>query len=250
MEREEYEKMHQLEERHWYFAGKRRLVLSLLERFAGTTRLPLLDAGCGTGATLAELSARHDAIGLEPFGEALAWMARTPGLRLVQGVLEQLPFRSESFAAVTALDVLEHCDDDGRALTEIRRVLRPGGLLVLTVPALMLLWSSHDVALHHRRRYTLSGLCSLLERNGFSVCRASYFNFFVFAPVALFRLLERLKGAGQTGSDTERMPMAPVNTLMNLLQGLERVLIRFMRLPVGVSLVVVARPVAEEVSTP
>lgn len=241
MEEREYEQMYRLEDRHWYFAGKRGLVLSLLAACLVKKNPRVLDAGCGTGRTLAELALRYDAVGMEPFAGALSFASRRGTAPLVCGSLEQVPFRDGVFDAVTVLDVLEHCDDDSRALAEIARVLTPGGLLVVTVPAFQWLWSAHDEALHHRRRYTDAGLRTLLERCGFTVSKSSYFNACVFPLVAAVRLAGKVLNRRSDSADTDAMPPALLNSFLFSLQLFERVCIRFSRFPFGVSLVCVAR---------
>ena len=137
----EYEIMYRLEERHWYFRGKRRIVRRLLQPHLGPRPLMILDAGCGTGGILAELGELGIVTALDPVHEAAGFCAGRGVERLVQGSVVQLPFPDGTFDLVTSLDVIEHVEDDGAALEEMRRVLKPGGLLLLTVPAHMFLWS-------------------------------------------------------------------------------------------------------------
>lgn len=241
MEEREYEQMYRLEDRHWYFAGKRNLVMSLLATHLLKNKAQVLDAGCGTGRTLAELALRYDAVGMEPFAGALSYASSRGLSRLVNGSLDQAPFGNGVFDAVTVLDVLEHCDDDRLALAEITRVLTSDGLLIVTVPAFQWLWSGHDEALHHRRRYTRAGLLTLLERCGFTVCKISYFNAFVFPLVAIMRLVGKMLNRDAGSADTDAMPPPVLNSLLYSLQCVERVCIRLFSFPFGVSLVCVAR---------
>jgi ubiquinone/menaquinone biosynthesis C-methylase UbiE len=241
MEKSEYEQMYRLEDRHWYFAGKRDLVVSLLAGELSGRNSLVLDAGCGTGRTLADLMHRYTVVGMEPFAGALSFALQRKGTSLVQGDLEQTPFRSGAFDAVTALDVLEHCDDDRHALSEISRVLTAGGVLLVTVPAYMWLWSAHDEALHHRRRYSRTELMRLLDSCGFSISKISYFNVFVFPLVAVARLLSNYLTRDRGRSDTNKLPAAAVNGLLYGLQCVERAVIKVGSFPFGVSLVCVAR---------
>jgi SAM-dependent methyltransferase len=241
MEISEYEQMYRLEDRHWYFAGKRALVVSLLRRYLSGRSSLVLDAGCGTGRTLAELLFHFAAVGMEPFAGALSFASRHKGAPLVQGLLEQAPFSDAVFDAVTALDVLEHCDDDRHALSEISRVLVAGGLLLVTVPAFSWLWSPHDEALHHRRRYSKAELLALVEGCGFEVCKLSYFNFFVFPLVAFGRFISKALHLNRGGSDTSSVPVTALNSLFYGLQCVERAVITVGSLPFGVSLVCIAR---------
>lgn len=241
MECTEYERMYRFEDRHWYFAGKRSLVMSLLKKYylKGEGGF-ILDAGCGTGRTLFDLKHLGDVVGMEPFGDAILYAASRGDMPLVQGTLEFPPFHDKTFDAVTMLDVLEHCDDDVQALRSIARVLKPGATVLITVPANQWLWSRHDVALHHRRRYSSLQIEKLLATCGFQTVRISYFNMFVFPLVAGLRLLTRTKDAAEVHADTESMPSGLINCLLNALQWIERVLIARFSLPFGVSLVCVA----------
>jgi SAM-dependent methyltransferase len=178
---------------------------------------------------------------MEPFSGALSFASRCNSTRLVQGNLEQMPFRDSAFDVVTILDVLEHCEDDRQALSEIARTLTAGGTLLVTVPAFMWLWSGHDDALHHKRRYTRKNLLTLLEQCGFTVSKASYFNVFVFPLVAISRLAGRLLKGGGGGADTDEMPPPVLNRFLYGLQCIERTVIGFFDFSFGVSLACVAR---------
>jgi SAM-dependent methyltransferase len=241
MDQKEYEQMYRLEDRHWYFAGKRDLVVSLLGKYLTKKNPLILDAGCGTGRTLAELALCYDSVGMEYFAGALSFAARREGNQLVQGVLEWSPFKDAAFDVVTLLDVLEHCEDDRLALAEITRTVTSGGLLLVTVPAYMWLWSGHDEALHHRRRYTRKGLRLLLEQCGYVVNKISYFNVFVFPLVAVARLAGKMRKKVSRGADTDGMPSPLLNSFLYRLQCMERAIIGITSFPFGVSLACVAR---------
>ncbi len=239
MQAEEYARMFQHESDYWWFVGRRRLVLELLNQYLPAPPQPILDAGCGTGAMLCDLQALGPVVGLDIESQALA-LARTRGdFPLVQARLEALPFQSEQFQLVTALDVLEHLPDERPALQEIRRVLRPDGVLIATVPAYSWLWSRHDVALHHYRRYTARRLRTRLQEAGFEVLKLSYSVSLLFLPIALFRWLDKFK---QGTPSATVVPVPPwLNRALTQLQTWEARLIRRVNLPFGVSLVVVAK---------
>jgi len=179
------------EDTHWWFVGRRAVVLSLLRPLLPPGSPRILDVGCGTGSTLKELERLGDAVGADISEEALAFCRRR-GCRDVRKVEEEaLPFREAEFDAVLSLDVLEHIENEGRALAEYRRALKPGGILLLTVPAYRWLWSAHDDINRHRRRYTRGPLRALLRSSGFEPERATYFCTFLFPPVALIRMAVR-----------------------------------------------------------
>src|SRR5262245_61971007 len=151
----------------------------------------LLDLGCGTGGVLPHLAPYGEAIGLDPAPEAAKY-CRQREVPMVVGSGLELPFADGSFDAVLALDVIEHVADDVALLREARRVLRPGGVLLVTVPALPWLWSSHDDVNHHFRRYTLTTLQQSLGRGGFRRERVSYYNA-TLLPLAIARkFIQRL----------------------------------------------------------
>ena len=166
-----------VERTHWWFTARREILLSVTDRFvpAGGS---ILDVGCGTGYFIESVSGRYETWGVDPSPAAVA-MCHERGLeRVVEGSAYDLAaVNGRRFDAVTFLDVLEHLDDDATALREAFRVLRPGGVIIATVPAFMFLWSGHDVVNHHRRRYRLRQLESLFLGAGLGIERLTYFNF-------------------------------------------------------------------------
>src|SRR5436190_14856243 len=172
MQQHTYAIMRRVEETHWWFAGRRRIIKSFLGRLCceitsgngGRNSVNILDVGCGTGANLEMLSEFGEAEGVDISGEALTF-CRERGLENVkQGEAEALPFEDSSFDLVTGLDVVEHLDDDHEGLKEMRRVLRPGGHVLVFVPAFMFLWGVQDDISHHRRRYTLDQLKQVMRQ--------------------------------------------------------------------------------------
>ena len=203
----------------------------------------VLDVGCGTGATLVALDEVADVTGIELDAGAVAFCKERGLEQVVEGSAESLPFADGSFDMVFALDVIEHLDDDEVGLREFSRVLKPGGKLVVTVPAYQFLWSQHDEALHHRRRYTRSQLLRVLKSTGFHIQRASYYNTLLFPLVAAVRLMQRvLPTDGPAKSDVSLPPRWLNGLLYNVLAS-ERFALRGLRLPFGVSLIAVATKV-------
>ena len=242
MERDEYRRLYELEDRLWWFRGMGRISDALIERYVDNPRnLEILDAGCGTGGMLGTLGTRGRVTGLDRSAEALRFARRRPEARLVQGSVERLPFAEESFDLVTSFDVLYHLDvsDDRRALRELRRVLRPGGTLVLRVPAGEALRSRHDEAVHTRERYGRAELVEKLEASGLEPKLVSHANCLLFPLAAVRRLAERAFASKRAGSEVE--PVGPVlNRALLLPLLIEARLLRHMRLPFGLSLVAVA----------
>lgn len=237
MKRAEYERMYALEDAHWWFIGRRTLALRLLDRFA-KAHPRCLDLGCGTGAVLRELARRGEATGLDMSPLAIGYSRRRGLERLVRGDAEALPFPARTFDAVVSLDLFEHLPGDSAGIAEAFRVLRPGGVLVLAVPAMMRLWGPHDVALMHFRRYTRGEVIAQLQRAGFRVRRASYSVFFLYPIVLLVRLIEKRR-QGEPRSSLRAVP-GWLNRLLIGIQRLEAALIGGIDLPWGSSVVAVA----------
>ncbi|HVS20792.1 MAG TPA: class I SAM-dependent methyltransferase, partial [Pyrinomonadaceae bacterium] len=183
-----YAIMRKVEDAHWWYVGRRRIISSFVKRVCDELRSErhgpprILDIGCGTGGNLEMLLEFGDAEGVDVSVEALEF-CRARGLSAVkQGAAESLPYEDESFDLVTGLDVVEHLDDDVAGLREMRRVLRPGGRVLLFVPAFMFLWGVQDDVSNHRTRYNLPELRKKVEQAGLRVERASYANITFFAP--------------------------------------------------------------------
>ncbi|MCK4546053.1 MAG: methyltransferase domain-containing protein [Candidatus Eisenbacteria sp.] len=234
--------MFDLEDRYWWFRGRRELARSLLSRF-GVWRDGdrILDVGCGTGSTLAALSDLGTTVGLDASPEALRFCRNRNLSLLVRSPAGRIPFQNGTFHAAVALDLLEHVSDEQSVLQEIHRVVRPGGLTLVTVPAFQFLWSRHDVALHHLRRYRAGEIARLMEDAGFAILKLSYAVSLLFFPIALYRLLEKLVGSRSEPETTLKPVPGPLNTFFYWLLCLEARWMRFSRLPFGVSVVCVGQ---------
>lgn len=216
-----YREHYEVEDRHWWYRGRWAVVEALLSH----TTLPpgprILDAGCGTGGNLRKFGRFGTASGIEPSAEAVGF-CRARGLeRVQQGNLESLPFDDGSFDLVAATDVIEHVPGEGQALRELRRVATPDGVMLLTVPAYMWLWSEEDVNLHHHRRYTKRRLERAVRDAGWRPVFATYFNTLLLPPIAIAKKLPR---RGEDG-DLERTP-AFLDAGLSLPMRLEAQLIR------------------------
>lgn len=239
----EYEAMFGLEDIYWWFVARRQLAVEVVGReVGGRSDVRLLDVGCGTGSNLAAFSELADAAGIDMSAEALAFCRRRGVERVAYSTVEQLPFADGEFDVVTAMDMLEHTDDDLVALAELRRVLKPGGLLLATVPAYGFLWSEHDEALKHRRRYTAHELRNKLSVRGFHIERTSYFITTLFLPILVMRIHQGLFKKSTHPQTSVRLLPSWLNGLLVGLLSIERRLFRRMNLPFGVSIVALARP--------
>lgn len=241
MEREIYTNLFELEDTHWWFQGRRAVVWSLLARAGVPPHAEILDAGCGTGRNLIEYGRLGDAVGIEPSPDAIAFCAER-GLTAIAAGVEELPFQDDRFDLVLMLDVLEHVADDGAALRELRRVTKPGGALVLTVPAFQFLWSQHDETHHHFRRYTQPQLRERLEANSWQPVFTTYFNATLLAPIAAMRLIGRRLGAGRERSDYDVTSVAVNRLLAGIMTTEARLIRRGAQFPAGVSIGAVCHP--------
>jgi SAM-dependent methyltransferase len=233
---------HAVEDWHWWYAGRRRVLREVVSHMDLPANPSILDAGCGSGRNLVEFARFGTVTGLEPAPESLA-LAQARGVgTVVGGSLEALPFEDSSFALATVLDVIEHLDDDVGALRELRRVVAPDGRLLVTVPCYPWLWSSHDVVNHHHRRYTRRSLHRAAQLAGWAPVRTLHFNMLLLPAAIATRLVQHLGRHVSAVSDLERTPRALNRALRQPLH-LESWLIgRGIDPPVGLSLLCVMRP--------
>ena len=240
MERAVFDRMAELDQEHWWFLARRRILDELIDRVVRPpVQARVLEVGCGTGHNLPMLGrfGSVDACELDKSARTLA--SKRLGRKVKDARLPDLSmFERNGYDMVALLDVLEHVPDDIGSLRAIHRRLKPGGALLLTVPANPWMWSAHDVAHHHFRRYTRAGLSRLFMQAGFEVQLLSYFNSLLFPPIAAARLLH--KAAGRDSAD-DALPGAKINGLLNTVFGLEAGLIGRLPIPFGVSLAAVVR---------
>ena len=238
----EYRRMFEAEERQWWYAGQREVAQALLEPWAqgSSASLRLLDAGCGTGFNLLALARLGRASGIDLSPEAIRF-CRERGVRVARASLLSLPFPAAVFDAVASFDVIYHdwVSDDRAAVAEMARVLRPGGVLLVRVPALEALRGAHDAEVLTRRRYTRGELVALLAGCGLAVERSTYCNSLLLPLLFARRTLDRL--LGREGSDVGFLP-APLESLFRGVLGIEAALVRHgFSLPLGASVVAVAQ---------
>jgi SAM-dependent methyltransferase len=231
-----------VDEHHWWYRGRRRIIRAELQRLPLPASAEILDAGCGSGRTLQDLVGYGEVSGIELHEDA-AQLARSRGHGEVRvGRLEELPWPDASFDLITCLDVIEHTPDDRIALAELHRVARPGGWLLVTVPAYPALWSLHDEANHHYRRYSRAALALAAVAAGWTVTRLSSFNSVLLVPAAAVRLAQRRFGAHDGYSNDLAIGPAWLNDVLEAPLALEASwLARGRTLPFGLSLVAVLR---------
>jgi SAM-dependent methyltransferase len=239
MERVVYDRMAELDSRHWWYRARREILARLIER---RIRPPLdariLEIGCGTGHNLAMLGRFGAVDGIELDAEARAVASRRLGRAVGDAALPDLPgIPDRVYDLIALLDVLEHVEADQAALETIARKLRTGGRILLTVPAFPWMWSAHDVVNHHHRRYTKATLSAVIAGAGLKLEYMSWFNSLLFPLAAAARLAGRI--TGKDDSD-DALPPRPVNALFEALFGLERHAIGKLPFPPGVSIAAIA----------
>lgn len=254
-----YEDYYRHENNHWWFRWRFDLITRLVGSLGSGDSFRILDAGCGTGQMTKRLGAIGLAFGLDSAPEAIAF-ARSRGVeRLAQGSITAPPFANGAFDCVLALDVIEHVDDDIGILSSLFKILRPGGHLIVTVPAFDALWSEHDEINHHKRRYRAPQLKALIENAGFQTDRVTYCNTALYLPVLVTRKAKNLARAlnlrrgGNADhalkSDLGDYPSLVNDGLYKLMRGETR-LMEHVNLPFGVSILAVAtRPLENATAT-
>jgi len=240
MERAVFDRMAELDQDHWWFIARRRILASVIERIARPPKKArVLEVGCGTGHNLPMLGkyGALDACELDDCARALA--AKRLGREIKSARLPDLSmFERDCFDLVALLDVLEHVPDDVASLKAILKRLKPGGALLLTVPANPWMWSAHDVAHHHFRRYSKRELQRVVREAGFEIQLLSFFNTLLFPLVAAARIVGKLT---RKDSADDSLPSAPVNTVLEKIFSLEAGMVGRTPMPFGVSLLAVLR---------
>ncbi len=241
MEINEYQSLASVEKDHWFYRGKRRIVRHWLERVVKLDAdKVLVDVGAGTGTWCGEMSSLCRTIGVDPSDEALRIARQRHAGEWIQAPATKLPFPADFADAVTLLDVIEHIDDDFAALMEAVRITRPAGAILVTVPALMSLWSDWDVRLHHKRRYTRRSLLRLTNSPSISVIHCTYTNTVALLPVYVIRQLRKVLRCAATQGAEERIPAPYLNRTLEQLFVVPACWGR-VRMPIGVSLLLVLR---------
>ncbi|MGA9874581.1 MAG: class I SAM-dependent methyltransferase [Solirubrobacteraceae bacterium] len=239
----EYElQTHRAEDRHWWYQGRRRV----LERVIAQLELPaharILDAGCGSGRNMVDLARHGTVTGVELSPASVALARERDTGEVLEGSVMDMPFDEATFDLALSLDVIEHLEDDVGALRELRRVTKPGGALLVTVPAYQWLWSGHDEINHHHRRYNRRTLLAAAQSAGWRAERSAHFNSLLLPVAIALRALERFKPSTTKSSLDLWIPPAPLNWALRQPLNLEAAVIgRGSSIPAGLSLLAVFR---------
>lgn len=242
----EYERMYRLEDTYWWFVARHRLIEALLHHYFGppntnTQTRAFLDVGCGTGAMSVRMARWGKVVSADFSPLALQFSHRRGLKHLVGADAMKLPFRSDSFDALIALDILEHLSDDRAAMCEFHRVLKPGGYAFALVPAYQHLWSEHDVALMHHRRYIRKELSERFAAAGFELQKVSHTMTLFYPLVALQRRLNASKPPHDPPQAAMPLFPSPVNAALTQIVSAENTLARNLNFPFGVSILCIAR---------
>lgn len=241
MEKVLYDDMYRLERQHWWFQARREIITGVV-----SSALPkgaaILDVGCGTGFVMEGLQQDFTVYGIDHAAVAVDYCTARGLKRVHQGMLGQETFGGQRFDLIMFLDMIEHIDNDYDTLVTAAQYLKPGGRILITVPAYRFLWSAHDEIHHHKRRYRRSELDALVRRAGYAPAMLSYYNTLLFPLIAAARLLGKLTGR-RNASDAEQPGTLLNNTLYTLFAA-EKHLLPFVRFPFGVSLMCLAERAA------
>ncbi|MFA6006390.1 MAG: class I SAM-dependent methyltransferase [Candidatus Paceibacterota bacterium] len=235
-----YQTLYTYELEHWWYRVRREIVVQLIRKHSvNSDRRTILDIGCGTGALLQALEPFGSVIGVDPSEQAINFCKKRGIKNLFLESCAHLSFSDNTFDVVLALDVLEHIDDVHQALQELLRVTKQGGTVIIFVPAFEFLWSVTDVLSEHKRRYTKNKLLKDLRDAGFDIVRTSYFNFFLFPPIFLVRMISRLPVFAMKNENIFTRNIW--NRFLYLVFHAEGKLLHYTNYPFGVSIMCVAR---------
>lgn len=243
MEEYTFEEMYKNENNYWWFVGTRNIIFSQINKFFGNNNdLKILDIGCGTGIVIKRLEKYGNVFGMDISDKAISFCNKRGIKNIIKANAIKLPFNNNTFDLITILDVLEHIENEEAAISETYRVLKSNGVAVITVPAFCFLWSDHDIALHHFRRYGIRDIKNKLLKNNFKILFASHYNMFLFLPIAFIRLVNNIfkksKNVSEKKTDISHLPKI-INQALMFLLNTEAKLLKKIVFPAGVSIILV-----------
>ena len=235
-----YDVESEVENFHWWFVVRRKLLKSILSSINIQKKAITLDIGCGTGSNLKALvSAGLDVIGLDQSIYALTLVKEKGDYSLMAGDLNKLPLKTNSVGLIIAMDIFEHLQEDMVGIHESYRVLGEGGILIVTVPAFKFLWGIQDIVTGHKRRYSRREIMNKLKAAGFDILKSSYFNFFLFIPILIARRMIQLLGLKIRSENEVNSPL--LNYIFKAVFSLEPYLLKYFSFPIGVSILCIGR---------
>src|SRR3989344_1601591 len=240
MEKNYHKNYFVLEKEHWFFRVRKKILTFFVEKYTKFGS-KIFDFGCGSGYLVGELQKiGYDASGADVSAEAIEF-GLSKGIRDLSVIArsDEIKPPEGGFDLILALDVIEHTEDDARAIVALKRALKPGGITIITVPAYQWMWGVQDEVSHHFRRYTMSSLTEAVKRAGnFTIIHKTYFNTFLFVPIAVVRTLSKGFNLKDRESDFE-IDNRILSALFYFIFNLETYLLKFIDFPFGVSILVV-----------
>jgi len=241
MQKDFYKTYFKLEKDNWWFRVRRNIVLSLIKKYKISKEGEIFDFGCGSGYLVGYLQKLgYNVSGSDISQEAIEFGKAKDihGLEVVQN--DQIKTQNGGFEVILTLDVIEHIEDDLGAIRAIQEALKPGGTAIITVPAYQWMWGVQDEVAHHFRRYNMKSLLKLFEHTNLSVVKKSYFNTFLFLPIATVRLVSKLLKLESRESDFE-LNNKFINKILFTIFNIEAKLLRSLNFPFGVSILLVLK---------
>ena len=243
MEENEYQKLYELEEKYWWHLGRQDIIGRQIKKLSKTKKEPIdiLDVGCGTGINFQILNRFGKVTGVDDSPLAIGFCQRRGIKEVIKGQAEKIPVADSSYDLVCAFDLIEHVKDDVKALREFYRVCRPGGYVFILAPAYQFLWSEHDEALHHKRRYSLSDLHRKMSLAGFSLVKRSYLITLLFFPILVFRFIKSLINSKSGPKASYVILPSLINRFFIWLLKIESVLLTKINFPFGASVLFIGQ---------
>ncbi|MFN8578542.1 MAG: methyltransferase domain-containing protein [Candidatus Sericytochromatia bacterium] len=242
MDKKFYEEYYFLERNHWWFQIRAKMISNFVkDYFNNKTDLKILNVGIATGLTTEILSSYGNVTSIEYDKDCCEFVREKLNIEVINGSVTEIPFEPKEFDLVCAFDVIEHVKEDDKAVNELYRVCKDNGLIFITVPAFMSLWSEHDDINHHFKRYVMKEIIELFKNLKGQVIYNSYFNFLLFIPILAFRLISKVlpkkairKGSGSDFNVIDNKSF--INKILYNIFNLEIKLIKSFKYPFGVSI--------------
>ncbi len=242
-----YKEMYELGNKHWWFLSKKKIILSMIKKYLPEKEnLKILDIGCGSGLMLNDLENIGKVYGLDSSDEAIKFSSQKFNGTIKKGFLpNDIPYTNGTFDIITVLDVLEHIEDDKTSLSKIKDLLTNEGILIITVPANMHLWSHHDHIHHHFRRYTRDNLHKKIILSDLKIEKMSYYNSLLYIPIYIVRKFNTIFRKTKANSDL-KLPCKIVNSILKMIFSFEQTYLRKFNFPQGVSLIAICKKQSEK----
>lgn len=242
-----YKEMYELGNKHWWFLSKKKIVLSMIRKYLPEEKdLKILDIGCGSGLMLNALEKIGKVYGLDSSQKAINFSSQNFNGIIKKGFLpHDIPYANETFDIITVLDVLEHIEDDQTSLNKMKDLLTNEGILIITVPANMHLWSHHDYIHHHFRRYTKDDLYKKIILSGLKIQKISYYNSLLYIPIYIVRKFNNIFRKTKVTSDL-KLPCKIVNFILKTIFSFEQIYLKKFNFPQGVSLIAICKNHSEK----